>query len=67
MITKKLFIREIFNDLPKTITEQKRYWKRNKEKCLEKCKLYYEENKKGYKKLLIMDTGYYLKNKKDNS
>ena len=39
------------NNKTETMTEQWRYHKRNREKCLEKGRKYYVENKKeGYKK-----------------
>ena len=34
------------NNMPKTMSEQQRYCKRNKEKCLQKGRRYYEEKQR---------------------
>ena len=48
------------------MTYRQRKMPRNREKCLEKGKWYYEENKDRLKKWLVIDTRHSLKKKKNN-
>ena len=65
MIMKKLFIIAISNNSPESMTYQKRYLeKKSGEKCIEKWKRYYKENKKRLQKLFVVNTRNYLKKRK---
>ena len=46
-----LFTLAILNNPPDTKTEQPRYWERNRQKCLEKGRKYYDENRAWQQKL----------------
>lgn len=58
---KKTFIIRMSNKTPEIMTKQHRYH----EKCKEKGTWYYEENKEGLQKCLIVNREDHLKKKKD--
>lgn len=49
------------NNTSKTIIEKQIYRERNREKCLEKGRRYYEKGKKGYKEMVPNRSGTEVK------